>query len=265
MKLTIILFLLISTQFIIANANSSNNSYNVISFLPYMQNYIITGTDTKLEGNQGKIQFSFKAPLMNRFLSTQLFFAYTQLFSLDWHALGTYQSRIPDAYFMPLCFFRTYIYNNHLNYIDFGLQHKSNGTTSGYEISFGNRLFIAAQFSFFDSLNLNIKVWGNTIGKTTAPSDINEYFGRYELRLFYTILKFSDSLNNISIYMMTRPGVNINKIPLELGLEIKSSKDYPSVYIQWWRGYGERLSYYDTYTNSLRFGFIFPFNDFKDS
>lgn len=263
MKYILTLILIIIQINIIQTSDISNNT-NALDLTPYMKNYIITGFKKVPQANQGKLQFSFKMPIFPiEVLNTKLYFAYSQRFFLDWMTTET-RHPVYDVSFMPEFFFLTNFNFNfkyiELKYINYGLKHMSNGgSTDGNEVAWGDRFFISTHFIILNSLDLNFKTWGNAFYDTT---ELDKYFGKSELRFNYKIKIDRFLFENINLSAMTRLGTKDNNNPLQVGLDIGSTT-MPSIYIQWWKGYGERLSLYSKHTDNLRIGFIFPFDDFS--
>ncbi|RAP31466.1 hypothetical protein DID78_01365 [Candidatus Marinamargulisbacteria bacterium SCGC AG-343-D04] len=251
---------------------TSADSY-YLSSLPISSHrdaYFITGYDESPYGNQVKFQFSFKYNILNIktfFGDDDLFLAYTQTTFWDIYS-PMVSRRIYESNHYPEVFFRHYLHKDRITFVDAGFLHHSNGQDSHTSRGW-NRMYLSYAWSvpvFFSNVPVKVAVtyfYPIKEGFEEENSDIEDYVGRVECRFNMLISKFS-IFRNVRITGLLRSHSQDTFPTTMLGLDYTNLFFFPDLiapnyYFQWWRGYGENLQFYNSFTNSVRFGLEFKF------
>ena len=221
-------------------------NYDALAISEYQQTYFITGEpDTK-------IQVSFQFRLFKEYA---LYFGYTQ--RMFWELFREESSPFSDVNFMPDLFYRfdteswKYVQN-----IETGYLHMSNGQSEPESRTVDT---IFARFiwrgKFFTSLNT--KYYFN---KEKANRDFTKYVGPFELQLqLKDILKILYAPQDFyaRVYTGGDWGEDLGKTSVELGLRYRffGSDSSPGIFMQYFRGYGEKILNYNILEESYRVGF----------
>ena len=228
----------------------------VLPFQPYNTNYIISGDGE----DQVKAQFSFKYALVYPF-EIGLYFGYTQLMIWDLYK--------PSSPFRELNYNPEVFWTHDFNYgaldrIQVGMyEHKSNGrdglASRGMDRGYGE-----VQLSFGSRINAGIilRGWGY-YHKAGNNEDIQEYIGYGRGELFVQLLSGGTWTDRERIYVRGGTGSQIiADTPLrgwfEIGLKTRIITAYiqPSLYVQYYQGYGEYMLDYNVKQKAVRIGLM---------
>ncbi len=227
-------------------SDDRNKKYDALAISEYQQTYFITGEpDTK-------IQLSFQFRLFKEYAT---YFGYTQ--RMFWELYKEESSPFSDVNFMPDLFYRFDTETwNYVQNIEAGYVHMSNGQSEP-ESRTVDAVF--ARFiwrgRFFTSLNT--KYYFN---KEKANRDFTKYVGPFELQLqlkdIFKIL-YAPQDFYMRVYTGGDWGEDLSRTSVELGLRYRffGSDSSPGIFMQYFRGYGEKILTYNKIDESYRIGF----------
>ena len=145
---------------------------------------------------------------------------------------------------------------------DFGFfDHKSNGQGGAPRRSYNDSFVdlhsdhIFGNQSFLSTTRLFV-----LYGLDEENQDMNDFMGWWQTSLSY-IIRDTAYFKLLEVYATVHPGgrwgTNFDRGNQELGLRLKinPSSNFPYLYIQYFRGYGEGLATYNENVSSLRIGF----------
>lgn len=206
-----------------------------------------------------KLQFSFRSPLVENF---RLYFGYSQI--IFWK-LNAKSKPFLDATYNPELFYRFILEENeYLKSIDYGVwEHQSNGKADDASRSF-DQTYAKANF-VFERKNWLISTYAKVAYKFDYDStnkDIEKYIGPVEFQISFIRL-YSRVVDKSEITFTARPGGKFgedwSRGGYELGYNFRLGglKVVPSLYMQYYSGYGETLLTYNKRDDRWRFGFVF--------
>lgn len=204
-----------------------------------------------------KLQFSFKYELVN---PINLYLGFTQL--MFWE-LGRDSKPFGDINYNPQVFHRVPLEGYGIESVDFSpFEHKSNGRDGSASRSFERAYVQINYLKDYGSKTLRIASRVSYIYNTDKLNrDIPEYVGPLDLR--FTITQFLPwILDKGEFYFRLIPGgrwaQNWQKGSQEAGVSFRLGEFHinPSIYIQFFNGYGESLLEYDKHDQQIRAGFM---------
>jgi phospholipase A1 len=206
-----------------------------------------------------KLQFSFKYRVVQKF---PLYFAYSQLMFWD-----IYKESKPfaDINYKPEIFYRLFSSESHsLKTLDFGFFHNSNGEDAEKSRSL-DRYFARANYLTKwkrHYLNFNLMVY-NTMNTDEQNADIKNHYGYWELLFYFTNLVMVDD-QSLNLEIKTYAGKDVfdfDQGAFQLGLvyDFHSENFNPSIYLQFFEGYGESLINYNQQNTEWRLGLLLTF------
>ena len=219
------------------------------TFTPHDLNYAIIGEDDAL------MQISFKYRL-GRDWNTYL--AFTSVVKWDiWKDSSPYQ----DINFKPEIFYRFTPENENLVSLDTGYWHESNGR-DGDESRSWDQLFARVNTLF--ELNSIALAWETTFyGEiaTGGNEDIGDYLGWWDTTFYFLNILPTDKFNiDLEFHIWSgKDGNPFNHGQFQTGViyKIENAVFQPSLYVQYFSGYGEVMADYDVYTVAWRVGLAF--------
>lgn len=213
--------------------------------------YILTGFSSE---EQLKVQVSFKYDLFSK-LKLGLYTAYTQIMFWD---LYNFSSPFKEINFYPDIFWRFESGNNFLDdlripaldYLQFGMDHKSNGQL---ENSRGwTRVYGQLQLSVWlqEQFNVGINTKYFYVFDNADNPDIQDYIGSTEVKLFMVLLDEVTKEPGEEVYYRFGFGGGVNGLDItqgwhEIGLKSRALFSRFRPYIQIWHGYCESLVEYN--------------------
>lgn len=222
-------------------------------FSPHNPGYFILGAEDL------KLQFSLKYRIVQKF---PLYLAYSQLMFWD-----IYKESKPfaDINYKPEIFYR--IFSNEsdsFKTLDFGFLHNSNGEDDAKSRSV-DRYFIRANYltkwkRHFMDFNLMIY---NSMNEDEENFDITNHYGYWELLFYLTNLVMVDE-QSLNLEIKTYAGKEVfdfDQGAFQLGLiyDFHSENFNPSIYLQFFQGYGESLINYNQQRTEWRLGLLLTF------
>jgi phospholipase A1 len=205
-----------------------------------------------------KAQFSFRSELSDVF---PLNFGYTQM--VFWE-IRKKSSPFRDSTYNPELFYRLHPPGEKWNALDFGIvEHHSNGKegdqSRSYDQSYLRAVYATEGSGWTSALALKLKVIYNS---DKANRNITEYVGPLDFDMRFVHL-LDALLDQAELILSVRPGGHFSTdfakggYQLAVNYNIKSLKANPSLYLQFYYGYGETLLNYDEKVKAVRVGFMF--------
>ncbi len=220
------------------------------NFSLYKLNYAIANDDDLL------LQYSFKYRVID-----ELYLAYTNL--VLWDIYHAEQPSI-DNNFMPELFYRFMLERGPLVSVDAGWFHRSNGM-EGPDSRAWDRWRVAAnsEFAPFDrQLLWSFAVFAD-MKKSSKNEDINEYIGPWESNLTWrNVVDYRGHELDIGFRLVPGDGwVDFERGQKMLGLHYRLPwKAFrPTLYFQYFHGYGEVIRFYNVEQEAFRAGFSFHY------
>ncbi|WP_185233925.1 phospholipase A [Teredinibacter franksiae] len=220
------------------------------NFSLYKLNYGILNDDDLL------LQYSFKYRIIEEF-----YLAYTNLILWD-----IYEDGMPaeDNNFMPEAFYRFLIDKKWGSSIDAGWFHRSNGR-QGPDSRAWDRWQVRLN-SEHQWRNLNI-LWSVTaytdIDKSSNNQDINDYSGPWDTNLvFRNLLGDQKRELDLSFKLVSgKEGYTFNTGQKVVGLHYRMpyAAFRPTIFAQYFYGYGELIKHYNVKSESFRAGLSFHY------
>lgn len=219
------------------------------TFTPHDLNYIAVGQDDAL------MQISFKYRL-GRDWNTYL--AFTNV--VKWDVWGD-SSPYDDINFKPEIFYRFTPDLEYLVSVDAGYWHESNGR-DGEESRSWDQLF--ARFNTLFDVKSVALAWESHLYlelTTGGNEDIGDYLGWWDAS-FYALNVLPTNRFNVDLELFIwsgKDGNPFNRGQFRTGLIYKMDNAVfqPSLYVQYFSGYGEVMADYDRYTAAWRVGLAF--------
>jgi phospholipase A1 len=221
----------------------------VTGWSPNQAPYAQIGSDERLEGLELKFQLNLQTKMGDDLFGSNgdLWFSYTQV--SFWQAFnGSISAPFRETNYEPevfLSFLTDYrLPGLSLRTISLGAVHQSNGRAEPLSRSW-NRVYAEFQFARGD-LGLIFRPWVIT-SESDANSDIENYLGRYELRLLY----------NWKGQIFSAMGRNLFDGDGRYNAELSWSfpiKGRLRGLVQYYKGYGENLIDYNYNTRRLGIG-----------
>ena len=219
-------------------------------FTPHNLNYAIIGE------NDALTQISFKYRL-GRDWNTYL--AFTNVVKWD-----IYESSNPyyDINFKPEIFYRFTPEPEHLISVDVGYWHHSNGQDEEDSRSW-DRLF--TRFNTLFDINYMALAWETNLYYDLVTGDFNQdigdYLGWWDTTLYVLNIFPTDKFNvDLEFYICSgKQGVPFDYGQFRAGLMFKweNAVFQPSLYLQYFNGYGEVMADYNERTEDMRIGVVF--------
>lgn len=223
----------------------------------YRPNYVIAGFD---RSNQVKFQFSVRY----RFVEEMpIYFAYTQrsFWDLyDWDRSTPFR----ESNYNPALFWEGRPTSGSvLRAVRLGVDHESNGK-SGVSSRSWNRVFLEAAFTIVDR-RLAIQPRLNApFAVADENSDILDFVGPGEVTIEYTSAFIPDH-SRLQITLRKGRGWNWRRFGWSADWLLRPQTVFgfkpfglnPSLYLQFWRGYGESLIDYNHFLTRFRVGIRF--------
>lgn len=220
------------------------------TFTPHHLNYGALGKDDAL------MQVSFKYRL-GRDWNT--YFAFTSVIKWD-----VYEDSSPyrDINFKPELFYRFTPEPEFLVSLDAGYWHESNGQ-GGEESRSWDQLFARIN-TLFEIKNISM-VWETHLYGELNTGDFNEdigdYLGWWDTGFYFLNILPSDRINiDLELYIWSGDnGVPFDHGQFRTGLifKVENAVFQPSLYIQYFNGYGEVMADYDKRSEAWRVGIAF--------
>jgi len=221
---------------------------------PNQAPYEFTGSADRLDNEEIKFQLSFQTKMADDLFggNGDLWFGYTQvafwqLFNSGISAPFRETNYEPEVYVAFLT--STELFGLKLRTVNAGVVHQSNGRAEPLSRSW-NRVFADFQLVRGD-FGLSFKPW---VRLSEAPEednnpDIEDYLGRYELRLLYHWRGhiFSGMLRNVFD--------SEHRINSELAWSFPITRRLRGL-VQWYNGYGENLIDYNFNTHRIGVGVL---------
>jgi phospholipase A1 len=209
-----------------------------------------TPNDVTLNNGEFKFQFSVKAPLWKNILdhNTSLYLAYTQLSYWQLYNKSTFMR---ENNYQPEFYFETPVKWHlskdwHVNFINVGANHVSNGTGNGLQRRW-DRVYLEAITST-EHWMFSVRPW-LVITKNDNNPDIAKYLGYGRFLLAYKCHQQVVSFETHSIF---EQGARYATGQLTWSFPITP---YVKGYVQGFSGYGQSLIEYNHRTNSIGVGF----------
>lgn len=207
-----------------------------------------------------KLQFSFKYRLAK---SVPVYFAYTQL--MFWEIYD--QSKpFGDVNYRPEVFYRwVESESSSFKTIDTGYMHTSNGEDKDDSRSL-DRIFVRTNYltKFKRHLvNTNLMVFGIFNQDKENNGDIVNHIGYWDLTMVFTDLVVVNE-QSLALEFRAYAGskiIDFDQGATQVGLiyDFKSDGFNPSIYFQWFEGYGESLIDYNKRNTAYRLGLMLTF------
>ena len=223
-----------------------------VHFSHYQQTYFIFGS------NDLKMQFSFKYRLAD---STPLYFGFTQ--TMFWNIYNG-SKPFSDINYAPEIFYRIKFTNSDFKDVDLGYLHLSNGMKDANSRSL-DRLIVKSNYEqTFKERTIALTIIFYQIYNTDhANSNIVRHLGYWELRSMITklITHQKGSLDFETRLFAGKKIADLSNGAYQLGFiyNFGSLNLNPSIYIQYYNGYNEKLLDYDVYHAKLRLGLLLSF------
>jgi len=221
---------------------------------PNQAPYEFTGSADRLDSEEVKFQLSFQTKMADDLFggNGDLWFGYTQvafwqLFNSEISAPFRETNYEPEAYVSFLT--STELFGLKLRAVNAGLVHQSNGRAEPLSRSW-NRVFADFQLTRGD-FALSFKPWVRISEDPQEDNnpDIENYLGRYELRLLYHWRGqiFSGMLRNVLD--------SEHRLNSELAWSFPITRRLRGL-VQWYNGYGENLIDYNFNTHRIGVGVL---------
>ena len=220
------------------------------TFTPHQLNYGVLGEDDAL------MQISFKYRLGRDW---NWYLAFTSVVKWDiWEDSSPYR----DINFKPEVFYRFTPAIENLVSVDAGYWHESNGQ-DGEESRSWDQLFV--RFNTLFEINSITLAWETRLyGELNTGDfneDIGEYLGGWDTAFYFiNILPFDTFNTSLEFYLWSGD----NGVPFDHGqfrtgiiFQWKNAVFQPSLYVQYFNGYGEVMAGYDERSEGLRVGIAF--------
>ncbi|MDY0291652.1 MAG: phospholipase A [Desulfuromonadaceae bacterium] len=225
-------------------------NYRETPFSMHKLNYAVIGN------NDLKLQYSFKYRF---FTKADLYGSFTNLILWD-----IYEDQNPayDNNYQPELFYRFVKENKLFLSADVGYWHLSNGT-SGEDARSWDRLFVRLQqiTKIFDTdLYWTAHIWPITLYEGRENRDINNYLGWWDFGFrLKNILKHQsgDGLDFQFNFRSGNHGIPFDKGNATVGLQYRIQRwttFNPTLYLQYFTGYGEVIRDYNVRSDELRVG-----------
>lgn len=220
------------------------------TFTPHYLNYGAIGMDDAL------MQISFKYRL-GRDWNT--YFAFTSTIKWD-----IYEDSNPyrDINFKPELFYRFTPEPEFLVSLDAGYWHESNGQ-GGEESRSWDQLFARVN-TLFEIKNITLVWETNLYGELNTGDfneDIGDYLGCWDTAFYFLNILPTDRINiDLEFYIWSGDnGVPFDRGQFRTGLifKMENAVFQPSLYIQYFNGYGEVMADYDERSETWRVGIAF--------
>ena len=216
--------------------------------------YEFTGSADRLDSEEVKFQLAFQTKLADDLFgrNADLWFGYTQvsfwqLFNGEISAPFRETNYEPEGYVSFLAGYD--LLGLKLRAVNLGLVHQSNGRADPLSRSW-NRVFADLQLTRGD-FALSFKPWVRIKEDAAEDNnpDIENYLGRYELRLFYSWRGqvFSAMLRNVLD--------SEHRLNSELTWSFPIARRLRGL-VQWYNGYGENLIDYNFNTHRIGIGVL---------
>lgn len=225
-------------------------NYRENPFSMHKPNYAIIGS------NDLKLQYSFKYRF---FTKADLYGSFTNLILWD-----IYEDQNPayDNNYQPELFYRFVKDNKWFMSADVGYWHLSNGT-SGENARSWDRLFVRflQTDKIFDmDLLWYVHIWPITLYEGRENRDISDYLGWWDFGFWLkNILKHQtgDGLDVQFNFRSGKHGIPMDKGNVTAGLQYRIQRwttFNPTLYLQYFYGYGEVIRDFNVRSDELRFG-----------
>lgn len=243
-----------------AQAVNENKKVEAILGTPKNQKFSFHNPSYFILGDEDlKLQFSFKYRVVQKI---PLYFAYSQLMFWD-----VYKESKPfaDINYKPEIFYRLFSSESQsLKTLDFGFFHHSNGEDGDDSRSL-DRYFVRANYLTKwkrHYLDFNLMVY-NTMNEDIQNMDIENHYGYWELLFYFTNLVMVDE-QSLNLEIKTYAGkefFDFDQGGVQVGLiyDFHSENFNPSVYLQFFEGYGESLINYNQQRTEYRLGLLLTF------
>lgn len=217
---------------------------NVLAIDEFHTNYILFGEpDTK-------VQLSFQHQILKK---ANLHFAYIQ--QMFWE-ITKKSAPFSDVNYNPQFFYRYEGLEKEKNFnLELGLSHLSNGKGDQDSRSID---WLFSRFIFGEKLvsSINLKFYYN---EESTNKDYTDFVGPFEFNFRFNNI-FSSAFNPkdfyLRVYTAGKFGEKLDKTSFEIGLRYRFFNDRasPSLFLQYFRGYGEKFLDYNQLTTSYRAG-----------
>jgi outer membrane phospholipase A len=219
-------------------------------FTPHQLNYGVLGKDDAL------MQISFKYRLGRDW---NWYLAFTSVIKWDvWEESSPYS----DINFKPEVFYRFTPAIENLVSVDAGYWHESNGQ-GGEESRSWDQLFVRFN-TLFDINNLALAWETHLYGDLNTGDfneDIGDYLGWWDTAIYLlNILPFDTFNMDLEFYLWSGDnGVPFDRGQYRTGVVFKweNAVFQPSLYLQYFNGYGEVMAEYDERSEAWRVGIAF--------
>jgi len=220
------------------------------NFSLYKLNYAILNDENLM------LQYSFKYRIID-----ELYLAYTNLIQWD-----IYHEELPaeDNNFMPEAFYRFMLNKRWATSIDAGWFHRSNGKAGPTSRSWDR--WQVRMNSEFNWRHMNV-LWGTTfysdIQKSKNNSDINDYSGPWDTSVVVrNILGDSRRQLDLSFKLVSGyEGYEFDTGQKVVGIHYRMpyAAFRPTIFAQYFNGYGEVIKHYNVQSESFRLGLSFHY------
>ncbi|MDY0212527.1 MAG: phospholipase A [Desulfuromonadaceae bacterium] len=225
-------------------------NYRETPFSMHKPNYAIIGS------NDLKLQYSFKYRFFSK---ADLYGSFTNLILWD-----IYEDQNPayDNNYQPELFYRFVKESKWFLSADVGYWHLSNGT-SGENARSWDRLFVRfLQTTKVSDMDLlwYAHIWPVTLYKGRENRDINEYLGWWDFGFWLKNILRHQSGDGLDFQFNFRSGdhgIPFDKGNATVGLQYRIQRwttFNPTLYLQFFYGYGEVIRDYNVRTDELRMG-----------
>jgi phospholipase A1 len=211
-----------------------------------------TPNNEQLKSSEFKYQLSFKVPVWKNIFHypSSLFIAYTQL---SYWQLYNRSAFFRETDYEPELFLANevnyHLINNwHLNFLNIGANHQSNGFGNTLERSW-NRVFLEATSST-DHWMVSIRPW-YILSTDSNNEDIGSYLGYGSILVSY---KFHQQVFSVQAHSLIENHAKRATAELTWSFPITH---YIKGYVQLFSGYGQSLIEYNHHTNSAGIGIAF--------
>ncbi|SMF62866.1 Outer membrane phospholipase A [Alteromonadaceae bacterium Bs31] len=221
------------------------------NFSLFKLNYAILNDEDLL------LQYSFKYRVFE-----ELYLAYTNLILWD-----IYHEEMPaeDNNFMPEAFYRFIMDDvSWLASIDAGWFHRSNGSAGPTSRAWDRwQLRFNKQFGWKDRSILWTTTFYSDLKKSSKNEDINEYHGPWDTNIVLLNV-FNSNRHQLDLMATLESGENGTSfdtgfVRLGAHYRLPFKKFRPTIYAQYWNGYGELIKFYNVKTESFRMGLSFHY------
>ncbi len=202
------------------------------------------------------LQYSFKYRVFE-----ELYLGYTNLILWDiYHA----EQPAEDNNFMPEAFYRFLFKDSWLASIDAGWFHRSNGGSGPTSRAWDRwQLRFNKQFGWKNRSVLWTTTVYSDIKKSSKNEDINDYHGPWKsgVVLLNAFNSKRHQLDLMATLESGEDGTSFETGYLELGLHYRLpfERFRPTLYAQYWNGYGQMIKFYDEKTETFRLGLSFHY------